>query len=163
MAIAYGQDQAGTHTLKCPSFWQKRRVFAKTSARPTKTPALTGTVRTATRFLHVLFTCDQALHLHLAGRASQTAEELKPQGARTPTLRLSIAAHEIPHPAKVTIPLIALAIPVAPGSKGLRLQASYGGEDAFFITQQGSAAFGVADGVGGWVSSGINPAGNKIA
>ena len=38
-------------------------------------------------------------------------------------------------------------------------QASYGGEDAFFITQQGSTAFGVADGVGGWANSGINPAG----
>ena len=38
-------------------------------------------------------------------------------------------------------------------------QASYGGEDAFFISQERSTAFGVADGVGGWVNSGINPAG----
>ena len=38
-------------------------------------------------------------------------------------------------------------------------QASYGGEDAFFISQERSTAFGVADGVGGWVKSGINPAG----
>ncbi len=39
------------------------------------------------------------------------------------------------------------------------VQASYGGEDAFFISQERSTAFGVADGVGGWVNSGINPAG----
>jgi len=39
------------------------------------------------------------------------------------------------------------------------VQASYGGEDAFFISQERSTAFGVADGVGGWVKSGINPAG----
>ena len=40
-------------------------------------------------------------------------------------------------------------------------QASYGGEDAFFISQQGSTTFGVADGVGGWANSGVNPAGTK--
>lgn len=39
------------------------------------------------------------------------------------------------------------------------LQASYGGEDAFFISPVGGGAFGVADGVGGWQESGINPAG----
>lgn len=43
------------------------------------------------------------------------------------------------------------------------MQASYGGEDAFFISQQGSTTFGVADGVGGWASSGVNPAGTHIA
>ena len=41
-------------------------------------------------------------------------------------------------------------------------QASYGGEDAFFISQQGSTTFGVADGVGGWANSGVNPAGTKV-
>ena len=44
----------------------------------------------------------------------------------------------------------------------MSVQASYGGEDAFFISQQGSTAFGVADGVGGWVTSGINPAGEEF-
>ena len=35
----------------------------------------------------------------------------------------------------------------------------YGGEDAYFISSVGGGAFGVADGVGGWQESGINPAG----
>lgn len=69
-------------------------------------------------------------------RASQATENLTVQDPPLAGLRLAVAAHEIPHPAK----------------------ASYGGEDAFFISQQGSTAFGVADGVGGWVNSGINPA-----
>lgn len=38
-------------------------------------------------------------------------------------------------------------------------QASYGGEDAYFVSKQNGFAFGVADGVGGWANSGINPAG----
>jgi hypothetical protein len=41
------------------------------------------------------------------------------------------------------------------------LQASYGGEDAFFISNAGGGALGIADGVGGWQDSGINPAGEK--
>jgi len=48
---------------------------------------------------------------------------------------------------------------VLDGNSQTLSQASYGGEDAFFISQQGSTAFGVADGVGGWANSGINPAG----
>lgn len=39
------------------------------------------------------------------------------------------------------------------------LQSDYGGEDAFFTSPVGGGAFGVADGVGGWQDSGINPAG----
>jgi len=38
-------------------------------------------------------------------------------------------------------------------------QVEYGGEDAYFISSVGGGAFGVADGVGGWQESGINPAG----
>ncbi|GLI62879.1 hypothetical protein VaNZ11_005635 [Volvox africanus] len=34
----------------------------------------------------------------------------------------------------------------------------YGGEDAHFITDYGGGAIGVADGVGGWQESGVNPA-----
>lgn len=34
----------------------------------------------------------------------------------------------------------------------------YGGEDAHFISDYGGGAFGVADGVGGWQESGVNPA-----
>ncbi|KIZ01643.1 putative PTC7 protein phosphatase [Monoraphidium neglectum] len=34
----------------------------------------------------------------------------------------------------------------------------YGGEDAFFVSAAGGGALGVADGVGGWAESGINPA-----
>ena len=37
-------------------------------------------------------------------------------------------------------------------------QASYGGEDAFFTSDVGGGALGVADGVGGWQEEGINPA-----
>lgn len=39
------------------------------------------------------------------------------------------------------------------------LQVSYGGEDAWFTTDMGGGAIGVADGVGGWADSEINPAG----
>mmetsp|Transcript_28658 Transcript_28658/g.52680 ORF Transcript_28658/g.52680 Transcript_28658/m.52680 type:complete len:371 (-) Transcript_28658:1403-2515(-) len=34
----------------------------------------------------------------------------------------------------------------------------YGGEDAHFLTDYGGGAMGVADGVGGWQESGVNPA-----
>ena len=43
------------------------------------------------------------------------------------------------------------------------MQVSYGGEDAFFISNAGGGALGVADGVGGWQDSGINPAGRLRA
>ncbi len=43
------------------------------------------------------------------------------------------------------------------------LQASYGGEDAFFVSEAGGGAMGVADGVGGWQESGVNPAGERDA
>ena len=39
------------------------------------------------------------------------------------------------------------------------LQRSYGGEDAHFVSDVGGGALGIADGVGGWVRDGINPAG----
>jgi serine/threonine protein phosphatase PrpC len=35
----------------------------------------------------------------------------------------------------------------------------YGGEDAYFVSSVGGGALGVADGVGGWADSGVNPAG----
>ena len=38
------------------------------------------------------------------------------------------------------------------------LQLHYGGEDAYFISEIG--AMGVADGVGGWQETGVNPAGD---
>ncbi len=37
-------------------------------------------------------------------------------------------------------------------------QEHYGGEDAHFLSSTGGGALGVADGVGGWGESGINPA-----
>jgi hypothetical protein len=43
------------------------------------------------------------------------------------------------------------------------VQESYGGEDAHFVSHVGGGAFGVADGVGGWQESGINPAGARAA
>lgn len=39
------------------------------------------------------------------------------------------------------------------------LEASYGGEDAYFASDVGGGALGVADGVGGWADSEVNPAG----
>ncbi|KAL6764776.1 serine/threonine protein phosphatase [Haematococcus lacustris] len=51
-------------------------------------------------------------------------------------LRLRNAVCYLPHPDKV----------------------SYGGEDACFISDIGGGALGVADGVGGWQESGVNPA-----
>jgi protein phosphatase PTC7 len=53
-----------------------------------------------------------------------------------PKLRLRLAASNIPHPDKI----------------------SYGGEDAYFFSSIGGGALGVADGVGGWAESGVNPA-----
>jgi hypothetical protein len=38
-------------------------------------------------------------------------------------------------------------------------QVHYGGEDAYFVSDAGGGAIGVADGVGGWQESGVNPAG----
>ena len=38
----------------------------------------------------------------------------------------------------------------------------YGGEDSFFVSDIGGGAFGIADGVGGWQESGINPAGAHV-
>lgn len=53
---------------------------------------------------------------------------------RALTLRLAVCY--LPHPDKVY----------------------YGGEDAYFVSDIGGGAFGVADGVGGWQESGVNPA-----
>lgn len=41
------------------------------------------------------------------------------------------------------------------------LQVHYGGEDAHFFSDVGGGALGVADGVGGWQESGVNPAGEN--
>lgn len=53
-----------------------------------------------------------------------------------PRLRLVSAGVSLPHPDKVET----------------------GGEDAFFVSQDGLGAVGVADGVGGWALEGIDPA-----
>lgn len=37
-------------------------------------------------------------------------------------------------------------------------KAHYGGEDAYFVLDAGGGALGIADGVGGWHDSGVNPA-----
>ena len=44
----------------------------------------------------------------------------------------------------------------------LPLKESYGGEDAWFVSDVGGGALGVADGVGGWADSEINPAGAAL-
>jgi hypothetical protein len=60
-----------------------------------------------------------------------TTEEVVPD--KTKELRLDAVGFCVPHPAKV----------------------DRGGEDAFFVL--GSSAIGVADGVGGWCRSGVDP------
>lgn len=73
-----------------------------------------------------------------AGRASPDAAgdgECPAGGPRSDVLRLSTAVANLPHPDK----------------------AHKGGEDAWFISEDGSA-FGVADGVGGWAEHGVDPA-----
>lgn len=39
------------------------------------------------------------------------------------------------------------------------MQVHYGGEDSHFVSEAYGGALGVADGVGGWQESGVNPAG----
>jgi len=68
-----------------------------------------------------------------AGEAVPTAT---PSGASQGSLRLRFGSACIPHPDK----------------------AHYGGEDAHFLSPIGGGAAGVADGVGGWQESGVNPA-----
>lgn len=58
-----------------------------------------------------------------------------PANAPVGTLLLYSAAHSIPHPDK----------------------RHKGGEDAFFVSNSGCGALGVADGVGGWIEDGIDP------
>nr|BCL66240.1 hypothetical protein [Volvox reticuliferus] len=71
-------------------------------------------------------------------------------------------------PGNLTSDNYARSGPLPPG-KGLQLRSSvcylphpekvhYGGEDAHFISDYGGGAIGVADGVGGWQESGVNPA-----
>lgn len=43
------------------------------------------------------------------------------------------------------------------------MQVHYGGEDAHFVSDYGGGILGVADGVGGWQESGVNPAGQSYA
>ncbi len=69
-----------------------------------------------------------------AGEEAQVAPA--PATTATQPLRLLFGVKNIPHPAK----------------------AHYGGEDAFFVSELGAGAAGIADGVGGWQESGVNPA-----
>eukprot|EP00879_Flechtneria_rotunda_P014101 GHRR01014731.1.p1 GENE.GHRR01014731.1~~GHRR01014731.1.p1 ORF type:complete len:254 (+),score=59.82 GHRR01014731.1:372-1133(+) len=68
----------------------------------------------------------------------QVAAPAPPQPAvkQVKQLRLRSAAAYLPHPDKE----------------------SYGGEDAHFVSSVFGGALGVADGVGGWAESGVNPA-----
>jgi len=67
----------------------------------------------------------------VAAAVTATVRPAKPDG-----MRLRIGACCLPHPDK----------------------AHYGGEDAYFASAAGGGALGVADGVGGWAESGVNPA-----
>lgn len=69
-----------------------------------------------------------------ANIAGETAKSAALEPTKRLLLRFSTA--NIPHPEK----------------------RDYGGEDAYFTSAVGGGAFGIADGVGGWQDSGINPA-----
>lgn len=73
-----------------------------------------------------------------ANGSFSASEDAAPSRAALP-LKLRMAACCLPHPDK----------------------AHYGGEDAHFISNVGSGSLGVADGVGGWAESGVNPAGGR--
>jgi protein phosphatase PTC7 len=72
--------------------------------------------------------------LNNAGAAAKAAPAAAP--AAPAGMRLAMGACCLPHPDKQ----------------------HYGGEDAFFTSSAGGGAMGVADGVGGWAESGVNPA-----
>lgn len=114
-------------------------------------------------------------------RAVASAEQLEasqPSESPPPTRALSLAVgtYTLPHPDKVETGLSlamlrALQRAGKPLSKpqgnslsmlSMYCQASYGGEDALFVSSSASAV-GVADGVGGWSEDGINPAGQWLA
>ena len=104
--------------------------------------------------------------------ASQPSESV----STTRALSLAVGTYTLPHPDKVETRLsLAVLRALQWAGKSLRkpqgntlsmmsmyCQASYGGEDALFVSSS-AAAIGVADGVGGWSEDGINPAGQWLA
>lgn len=100
MAFAYGLDRGFARAGKSTAYWQQRRGFAKLSARATKTPGTTCE-NTIERFDFFFAHC--ADFFAARATASQTPEKTKVGAASTASLRLCVAAHEIPHPAKVQL------------------------------------------------------------
>ncbi len=78
-------------------------------------------------------------------------------------VKLQTAVCYLPHPDKVGNSLLMHQVRDCSFSPLLNahasMQVSYGGEDAHFVSEVGGGAIGVADGVGGWQESGVNPAG----
>lgn len=104
----------------------------------------------------------------------------KPEYDIVKRLRLQIGSANIPHPDKASASAASWQQPPHDAFRGARatiaaplvrsashdadrcmsnVQVSYGGEDAWFTSDVGGGAIGVADGVGGWADSEINPAG----
>ena len=81
-------------------------------------------------------TLSERAFLPTAEETGSVPASSQPATTKVKQLRLRTAAYYLPHPEK----------------------AHYGGEDAHFVSQAGGGAIGVADGVGGWAESGINPA-----
>jgi hypothetical protein len=94
----------------------------------------TATVSSATSVSSAVSFEDVLNNNNTAAAAQQQQQQQQQQPPQGMTLR--IAACCLPHPEK----------------------AHYGGEDAFFVSAAGGGALGVADGVGGWAESGVNPA-----
>ncbi|KAI8465998.1 MAG: phosphatase 2C-like domain-containing protein [Monoraphidium minutum] len=72
----------------------------------------------------------------VASQHARAARAAPPSAAGAAPMRLHTGARCLPHPEKQ----------------------SYGGEDAFFVSRKNGGALGVADGVGGWAESNVNPA-----
>ncbi len=98
--------------------------------------------------------------MDIAPLSSTTANGTAAAGEKV--LQLKTAVCYLPHPDKVIALIWVLHLICALSKATSTIQVHYGGEDAFFVSSVGGGALGVADGVGGWQESGVNPAG-KLA
>eukprot|EP00199_Chlamydomonas_sp_CCMP681_P002432 CAMPEP_0119108012 /NCGR_PEP_ID=MMETSP1180-20130426/12991_1 /TAXON_ID=3052 ORGANISM="Chlamydomonas cf sp, Strain CCMP681" /NCGR_SAMPLE_ID=MMETSP1180 /ASSEMBLY_ACC=CAM_ASM_000741 /LENGTH=385 /DNA_ID=CAMNT_0007093571 /DNA_START=92 /DNA_END=1249 /DNA_ORIENTATION=- len=95
----------------------------------------------------------------LGSRGKQTAVDALPasveavQSVETTELSQRFTGPDLPTPPSKTLAW-ACAVSYLPHPDKVH----YGGEDAYFVSDVGGGAMGVADGVGGWAESGVNPA-----
>lgn len=84
--------------------------------------------------------------------ATATARSPKPNGGNGKGLRAAAVAAPPAPPATSTLELTTAAVCLPHPDK-----TAWGGEDAHFISTLRGGALGIADGVGGWHESGVNP------